>query len=100
MLLIKNGHVKTMVGEDIIGGCVLIGDDGKIAAVGADIEAPESATEYISLISSLFLASMLFLHISSLPSPRDTPTLFSLFSTVDRARDSGSSGESEMPSNI
>ena len=41
MLLIKNGHVKTMAGEDIIGGCVLIGDDGKIAAVGADIEAPE-----------------------------------------------------------
>ena len=43
MLLIKNGHVKTMVGEDIIGGCVLIGDDGKIAAVGADIEAPAGA---------------------------------------------------------
>ena len=43
MLLIKNGHVKTMVGEDIIGGCVLIGDDGKIAAVGTDIEAPEGA---------------------------------------------------------
>ena len=43
MLLIKNGHVKTMVGEDIISGCVLIGDDGKIAAVGADIEAPEGA---------------------------------------------------------
>ena len=43
MLLIKNGHVKTMAGEDIIGGCVLIGDDGKIAAVGADIEAPEGA---------------------------------------------------------
>lgn len=37
MLLIKNGHVKTMAGEDIIGGSVLIGDDGKIAAVGKDI---------------------------------------------------------------
>ncbi len=37
MLLIKNGHIKTMVGADIENGCVLIGDDGKIAAVGADI---------------------------------------------------------------
>ena len=43
MLLIKNGHVKTMAGEDIIGGCVLIGDDGKIVAVGTDIAAPEGA---------------------------------------------------------
>lgn len=37
MLLIKNGHVKTMAGDDIIGGSVLIGDDGKIAKVGKDI---------------------------------------------------------------
>ncbi|MBQ9777771.1 MAG: amidohydrolase, partial [Clostridia bacterium] len=43
MLLIKNGHIKTMVGEDIENGCVLIGDDGKIAAVGRDITA-EGAT--------------------------------------------------------
>ena len=42
MLLIKNGYIKTMVGEDIENGCVLIGDDGKIAAVGISIEAPES----------------------------------------------------------
>ena len=41
MLLIKNGHVKTMAGEDIVGGSVLIGDDGKIAAVGRDIAADE-----------------------------------------------------------
>ena len=41
MLLIKNGHVKTMVGEDIENGAVLIGDDGKIIAVGAEISAPE-----------------------------------------------------------
>ena len=39
MILIKNGYVKTMAGPDIPGGCVLIGDDGKIAAVGADIAA-------------------------------------------------------------
>ena len=41
MLLIKNGYVKPMVGEDIPCGCVLIGDDGKITAIGADIPAPE-----------------------------------------------------------
>ena len=28
MLLIKNGYVKTMAGDDINGGSVLIGDDG------------------------------------------------------------------------
>ena len=41
MLLIKNGHVKTMVGEDIIGGCVLIDDSGKILKVGKDFDAPD-----------------------------------------------------------
>lgn len=40
MILIQNGLVKTMAGEDIQNGCVLIGDDGKIAAVGAKLEAP------------------------------------------------------------
>ena len=43
MLLIKNGHVKTMVGDDIENGSVLIDDEGKIAAVGKDIEATEGA---------------------------------------------------------
>ena len=42
MLLIKNGYVKTMAGPDIANGCVLIGDDGKIVQVGADICAPEA----------------------------------------------------------
>ena len=37
MLLIKNGYVKTMAGADIPGGCVLLDDCGKIAAVGTDI---------------------------------------------------------------
>ena len=37
MLLIKNGYVKTMAGADIENGCVLIDDEGKIAAVGTDI---------------------------------------------------------------
>ena len=43
MLLIKNGYIKTMAGDDIPCGCVLIGDDGKIAAVGTDIIAPDGA---------------------------------------------------------
>ncbi len=34
MLLIKNGLIKTMAGEDIANGYVLIGDDGKIREVG------------------------------------------------------------------
>ena len=37
MLFIKNGYVKPIVGEDIENGCVLIGDDGKIAEVGTEI---------------------------------------------------------------
>ena len=37
MLLIKNGYVKTMAGADIENGCVLIDDEGKIAAVGTDL---------------------------------------------------------------
>ena len=44
MLLIKNGHIKPMVGVDLENGCVLIGDDGKIAAVAAEIAAPEGCT--------------------------------------------------------
>ena len=44
MLLIKNGKVKTMVGEDIENGYVLIGDDGKIASVGASIEESADMT--------------------------------------------------------
>ena len=43
MLLIKNGYIKPMTGADIPCGCVLIGDDGKILSVAADIAAPEGA---------------------------------------------------------
>lgn len=43
MLLIKNGYVKTMSGPDIPGGCVLIDDAGKIAAVASQLDAPEGA---------------------------------------------------------
>ena len=43
MLLIKNGYIKTMAGCDLESGCVLIGDDGKIIAVAAELDAPEGA---------------------------------------------------------
>ncbi len=44
MLLIKNGHIKTMAGPEIHNGDILIGDDGKILAVGECIVAPEHCT--------------------------------------------------------
>ena len=40
MLLIKNGYIKPMVGDDIPNGCVLIRDDGKILQVAASIDSP------------------------------------------------------------
>ncbi len=43
MILIKNGYIKPMAGNDIENGSVLIGDDGKIISVGNDIDAPEGA---------------------------------------------------------
>jgi len=43
MLLIQNGHIKPMVGPELENGCVLIGDDGKIVAVAAEIAAPAGA---------------------------------------------------------
>ena len=43
MLFIKNGYVKTMAGDDIDHCNILIGDDGKIKAVGTDVEAPAGA---------------------------------------------------------
>ncbi|MBQ3504505.1 MAG: amidohydrolase [Oscillospiraceae bacterium] len=40
MLLIKNGCIKTMAGENIEKGCILIGDDGKILQVAPTITCP------------------------------------------------------------
>ncbi len=40
MLLIKNGHIKTMAGRELACGDLLIGD-GKIQAIGPDLSAPE-----------------------------------------------------------
>lgn len=43
MLLIQNAYIKPMTGPDIPKGSLLIGDDGKIVAVGEKIAAPEGA---------------------------------------------------------
>ena len=43
MLFIQNGYVKTMAGPDLPGGCILIGDDGKILEVGQNLTPPEGA---------------------------------------------------------
>lgn len=43
IILIKNGHVKTMAGPDLECGDVLI-ENGKIKEVGTDLTAPEGAT--------------------------------------------------------
>lgn len=40
MILLKNGRIKTMAGEELEQGSLLIGDDGKILAVGAQLDAP------------------------------------------------------------
>ena len=44
MLLIINGYIKTMAGPEIDNGAILIGDDGKILAVGEKIPAPDDCT--------------------------------------------------------
>ena len=42
MIFIKNAHIKPIVGSEIESGCILL-SDGKIAAIGADLIAPEVA---------------------------------------------------------
>ena len=44
MILIKNGYIKTMTGSELKNGCILLGDDGKIAAIAESIAAPAGAT--------------------------------------------------------
>ena len=44
MLLIHNGYIKTMAGNDLTNGAVLIGDDGKILSVAPNIEPPAGCT--------------------------------------------------------
>ena len=43
MLLIKNGHIKTMAGQDLENGCILIDGAGKIVSVSAEIDVPAGA---------------------------------------------------------
>ncbi len=43
MILIKNAKLKTMAGPDIENGCLLLDDNGKIAAVGEAVQAPADA---------------------------------------------------------
>lgn len=43
MLLIKNAHIKPIVGEEIANGCILTDDNGKIAAIGEAVESPADA---------------------------------------------------------
>lgn len=39
MILIKNAYIKTMAGDDIQNGAILIGDDGKLAAISTELNA-------------------------------------------------------------
>ena len=41
MLLIRGGKIKPITGDEIENGELLIGDDGKIAAIGSKVNAPE-----------------------------------------------------------
>ncbi len=43
MLFIQNAHLKPITAPDILNGCLLIGDDGKIAALGFGLTPPEGA---------------------------------------------------------
>ena len=43
MLLIQNGHIKTMAGTELENGCILIGDNGKILEIAPVIDAPAGA---------------------------------------------------------
>ena len=60
MILIKNGHVKTMAGPDLLGGDVLI-DEGKIKAVGMGLEAPEG-TQVIDAAGRLVVPGFVDAH--------------------------------------
>ncbi len=44
MLFIKNGKIKTMTGVEYKKGCILSSDEGKIVAIGENIECPDGAT--------------------------------------------------------
>lgn len=43
MILIKGGKIRPITGAEIENGELLIGDDGKIAAIGKTVDAPADA---------------------------------------------------------
>ena len=61
MLFIKNGNIKTMAGSDIPNGCILIGDDGKIAAVGEKITPPADTPATGDSFQPVFWTSVMVL---------------------------------------
>ena len=55
MLLIKNAHIKTMAGTELENGCILVGDNGKIAQI-AGITVPENTKILIGEVESVELS--------------------------------------------
>ena len=47
MLLIQNAHIKTMAGEDLPNGCLLV-EDGKIAALGKDLDEAQAQKDKLA----------------------------------------------------
>ena len=43
MILIKNAYIKPIVGDEIPCGCILTDDNGKISAIGTQVDAPAEA---------------------------------------------------------
>lgn len=73
MLLIKNAYVKTAAGEDIAGGEILIGDNGKIAAIGKSLEAPDGV-EFIDAEGRIVTPGLIDAHAHlGLKEPNEKP---------------------------
>ncbi len=43
MILIRNAYIRPITAPDIPNGCILLGDDGKIAAIAEELAAPAGA---------------------------------------------------------
>ena len=74
MILIKGGKIKPITGAEIENGELLIGDDGKIAAIGKTVDAPADA-KVIDATGCLVTPGFIDAHCHCLlytsPSPRD-----------------------------
>ena len=53
MILIKGGKIKPITGAEIENGELLIGDDGKIAAIGKTVDAPADAKVIDAIVADL-----------------------------------------------